>query len=279
MAHCTPSSREGIRSAIATEADSVIVQGHQQDAARNDPAMYVGCAGWSLAREYWPQFVEHGTHLERYATRMRAVEINSSFYRAHRPATYAKWAASVEKDFRFSVKVPKAITHELRLQNCSGVLDAFLSECGALGDRLGCLLIQLPPSLAFDPVIARPFFEQLRTRYSGYVVIEPRHESWVQAEPLLIDHCIAQAAVDPSRISNDRTPAGWQGLRYWRLHGAPRIYYSAYGPDWLEQRAREIASTSSDGVATWCIFDNTAQGAAVGNALSMMALLKELGTA
>lgn len=241
----------------------------------NSDFLSIGCAGWSLGRDYWPEFQAHGTHLQRYASRLAAVEINSSFYRPHRPSTYARWSASVHDPFRFSVKVPKSITHEHRLQGCSVLLDTFLAECAALGDRLGCLLIQLPPSLQFDARSAGDFFDSLRARYSGYVVLEPRHQSWTQAQSLLVDQQIAQAAVDPGRISNDDAPSGWPGFRYWRLHGSPKIYYSAYETDWLERLARKIEATKDDQVPTWCIFDNTAQGAALGNALFMQRLLKE----
>jgi uncharacterized protein YecE (DUF72 family) len=63
--------------------------------------LHIGCAGWSLPRDSWPQFPEAGTHLQRYAARFRAAEINSSFYRPHQPATYERWAGSVPPDFRF----------------------------------------------------------------------------------------------------------------------------------------------------------------------------------
>ncbi|WP_234407501.1 DUF72 domain-containing protein [Pseudomonas bohemica] len=239
----------------------------------NARQLYIGCAGWKLGREYGEGFQAQGTHLERYASRLTAVEINSSFYRPHRPSTYAKWAAAVGPAFRFSVKMPKSITHENRLQNCSPLLDTFLAECTALNSTLGCLLVQLPPSLQFDARIAGDFLEALRARYSGQVVIEPRHESWVSAQAMLVDLQIAQAAVDPGRLSGDEAPSGWPGFRYWRLHGSPRIYYSAYETDWLEQLARKMEATMADGVPTWCIFDNTARDAALGNALFMQTLL------
>lgn len=234
--------------------------------------IHVGCAGWALGREYWPQFDSQGTHLERYASRFSAVEINSSFYRSHRPATYAKWASCVHSDFRFSVKLPKTITHENRLMNSTSLLETFLGECGELGSKLGCLLIQLPPSLLFEQELAGDFFAVLRAKYSGPVVIEPRHESWVDAQPLLIDQRISQVAVDPSRISNDGAPTGWQGFRYWRLHGSPRIYYSPYELARLDALAVQMNSNLAN-VPTWCIFDNTAGDAALGNALALKARL------
>lgn len=235
--------------------------------------MFIGCAGWSLGREYWPQFPAEGTHLQRYAARFNGVEINSSFYRPHRRQTYERWAESVPPGFRFSVKVPKRITHELRLQNCDQALDEFLEQCGGLGDRLGCLLVQLAPSLAFEPASAEAFFVALRQRFDGDVVVEPRHASWVTAQPLLQAYRIAQAVVDPSRISTDGSAQGWAGLGYWRLHGSPRIYHSAYDERYLQALAQQLKVAAAQGAATWCIFDNTASGAALGNALALTALI------
>ncbi|MBT9263381.1 DUF72 domain-containing protein [Pseudomonas sp. MG-9] len=237
--------------------------------------MFIGCAGWSLGREYWPLFPAEGTHLQRYAARFNCVEINSSFYRPHRRQTYARWADSVPQGFRFSVKVPKRITHELRLQNCDQALDEFLGQCGGLADRLGCLLVQLAPSLAFEPATVEGFFVALRQRFDGDVVFEPRHESWVTAEPLLRAYRIAQVVVDPSRISTDGSAQGWAGVRYWRLHGSPRIYHSAYDEGYLQALARELKDTAAEGAATWCIFDNTASGAELGNALALAALMAD----
>ncbi|MCM8743215.1 DUF72 domain-containing protein [Pseudomonas koreensis] len=235
--------------------------------------MFIGCAGWSLGREYWPQFPAEGTHLQRYAAQFNGVEINSSFYRPHRRQTYARWAESVPPGFRFSVKVPKRITHELRLQNCDQALDEFLGQCGGLGDRLGCLLVQLVPSLAFEPASAEAFFVALRQRFDGDVVVEPRHASWVTAQPLLQAYRIAQAVVDPSRISTDGSAQGWAGLGYWRLHGSPRIYHSAYDERYLQALAQQLKVAAAQGAVTWCIFDNTASGAALGNALALTALI------
>ncbi|MEJ5056629.1 DUF72 domain-containing protein [Pseudomonas sp. MYb330] len=238
----------------------------------NNAPILIGCAGWSLSREHSPAFSVEGTHLQRYASRLNSVEINSSFYRPHRRQTYEKWAASVPDGFRFSVKVPKLITHEMRLQNCEQTLDGFLSQCSGLQDRLGCLLVQLAPSLAFDESVAEAFFIALRARFFGAVVLEPRHESWTEAEAMLVHYRIAQATVDPSRISSDSTPRGWPGISYWRLHGSPRIYYSSYELSYLETLAIEIHKAAASGQATWCIFDNTASGAALGNALTLMAM-------
>lgn len=233
-------------------------------------ALYVGCAGWSLPREYWPAFSGEGTHLQRYASRFNAVEINSSFYRPHQPKTYARWGACVPPTFRFSVKVPKRITHELRLQQCEVALDEFLEQCLQMRDRLGCLLVQLPPSLSYSPGLAKAFFTALRQRFAGNVVLEPRHASWLAAETLLQDLRIGRVAADPAVIEAGDTCAGWQGVRYWRLHGSPRIYHSAYGPERVQAFARLLRQSVERGIPSWCIFDNTASGHAWADALYLL---------
>ena len=185
----------------------------------------VGCAGWSLPKEYSDQFPAGGTHLARYAARFPAVEINSSFYRPHRPATYSRWAASVPADFRFSVKVPKVATHERRLIDVNDVLDRFLAEATQLGDRLGPLLVQLPPSLSFSPDNAERFFASLRDRFDGDVALEPRHASWFEpaADRLITRYRVARVAADPSVVPAAAEPGGWNGFAYYRLHGSPRF--------------------------------------------------------
>ena len=87
----------------------------------------IGTAGWNIRRDSAQHFAESGTHLARYAARFQAVEINSSFYRPHRTSTYARWADSVPSEFRFSVKLPKQMTHELRL-NVSAELMERISQ-------------------------------------------------------------------------------------------------------------------------------------------------------
>lgn len=236
--------------------------------------IHVGCAGWSLSRQYADEFLQPGSHLQRYAARLGAVEINSSFYRPHLPATYARWACSVPAYFRFAVKLPRVITHELRLEGCELALDAFLGQCQQLGDHLGCLLVQLPPSLAHDASRDRRFFELLRQRHAGPVAVEPRHASWQAAQSMLIDLRIAQVAASPSRFAADAHPAGWPGLVYWRLHGEPRIYHSEYSQQYLQQLAERLQRSHAAGAATWCIFDNTASGAALGNALALERYLR-----
>jgi uncharacterized protein YecE (DUF72 family) len=239
------------------------------------PGLCLGCAGWTIRREHFARFPNVGTHLQRYAALFNSVEINSCFYRPHRFSTYERWASSVPESFRFAVKLPKAITHEARLVGVSQALERFLSETSGLDMKRGPILVQLPPSFAFDPSVADSFFTELRARYEGDVVFEPRHESWfsIEGESLLREHRIARVAADPACVPAAAEPGGYDQLVYLRLHGSPRVYYSAYPPDALESVARFIEDKVTRGISVWCIFDNTALGAATSDALMVQSHL------
>jgi uncharacterized protein YecE (DUF72 family) len=240
---------------------------------------YAGCAGWSLPREAQPHFAAEGSHLQRYASRLNAVEINSSFHRPHSRATYERWAAAVPSGFRFSVKLPRTITHDLRLVAADALLDDFLAQVTGLGDRLGCLLAQLPPSLEFQPTVAAGFFDSLLRRHAGPVALEPRHASWFTpaVDSWLAQRQVARVLADPVRHDGGRVPGGWPDRIYLRLHGSPRMYYSSYEPQTLQALARRIALAMREGREVWCIFDNTAGSAAAHNAVELkLALDKEV---
>jgi uncharacterized protein YecE (DUF72 family) len=233
--------------------------------------MRIGTAGWNVPSLYADQVPPGGSQLERYARHLNTVEINSSFYRPHRRTTYQRWAQSVPDDFRFSVKVPKAITHELGLADCGAPLDRFVEEVTGLGDKLAVLLVQLPPKSALSKRVANRFFRELRARIDTDVALEPRHASWFAPDvgDWLAKRRIARVAADPARIAGAGEPGGWNKLAYYRWHGAPRIYYSDYGAGELRALKRRLEKDHARGSAVWCIFDNTASGAALGNALTL----------
>lgn len=240
----------------------------------------VGCAGWSVASAHRHLFLAGESALARYATLFKIAEINSSFHRPHQRKTYERWAAAVPVDFRFSVKLPKTITHELRLRQVGPLLDRFIDESSGLGNKLGCLLVQLPPSLAFDARLASTFLVMLRRRWSGGIAFEPRHLSWfgAAADALWARHDVARVGVDPPLDVAARTAAGSGPVRYWRWHGSPRMYYSDYDENTLRSLAGEIIEQTPEGTDAWIIFDNTALGFATPNAARLQDLLAELQT-
>jgi uncharacterized protein YecE (DUF72 family) len=238
----------------------------------------IGCAGWSIPRQSAGHFPEQGSHLERYAAALPAAEINSSFYRPHKPATYARWAASVPGDFRFSVKLPRSITHEARLLDTGALLGQFAGEAGALGEKLGCVLVQLPPSLQCDPRAAAAFFARLKDRFGCMLACEARHPSWFgdTATALLRDAGITRVIADPPKGQPDEHVPTAQDI-YIRLHGAPRTYYSDYAAPWLEQLGVDMAGHIAAGRQVWCIFDNTMSRTFVDQALALQQAVRGAG--
>ena len=238
--------------------------------------LYIGTAGWSLPRAEQHRFPPGASHLARYASVFRAVEINSTFHRPHRASTLARWAESVPRGFRFSIKMPRTITHDAKLAATAALVDEFLASLAPLRSRVECLLVQLPPSLAFDRRVARNFLSRLRDRFDRGLAVEPRHASWFtgEADGMLDDLKVARVAADPARAEHGGDPGGWQGLAYFRLHGFPRVYYSSYEDAFLEALAKRLAALRRQRVATWCIFDNTTLGAGTSNALSILERLK-----
>src|SRR5688500_17054267 len=199
----------------------------------------IGTAGWSIPRASAFRFESAGTHLERYSRILRCAEINSSFHRPHAAATYSKWRDSTPRDFRFAVKAPRTITHELKLQDTRDAFVTFLAETDGLAQKRGPLLVQLPPSLSCDLSVVTAFLDLVRAVYAGPMVFEPRHATWFSpATTALLDRYeVSRVAADPPPVPEAMVPAGWPGVAYFRLHGSPRTYWSRYEESDIEELA------------------------------------------
>lgn len=232
----------------------------------------IGTAGWSITRAVAPRFASPGSHLQRYARRFRCVEINSTFYRPHLISTFARWRDSTPPDFRFAVKVPREISHELKLKRARRPLIAFLAQTEGLAEKRGPILLQLPPSFAFDKAVVTRFLALVRGLYDGLLVCEPRHSTWFtpEVDSLLAHHRVARVAADPAPAPGAFTPGGSPGVVYYRLHGSPRKYWSRYDKRFLAKLASTLRKTTS-AEEVWCVFDNTASGAAIENAQELWA--------
>jgi uncharacterized protein YecE (DUF72 family) len=235
---------------------------------------YIGCAGTSIPREVAVSFPGEGSHLERYARVLTCAEINTSFYRPHQPATYARWADSVPDAFRFAVKTPRTITHDAGLIDVDALIDRFHGEAGTLGKKLGCVLVQLPPKLAFDAAVAGAFFTSMQARFDCMLACEARHPTWfdTDATKLLTDAGVTRVIADPAKGQPGAHVPTTEAI-YTRLHGSPRIYYSSYPEDYILQLTEDIATHQKNGRQVWCIFDNTASGAATANAFDVQRAL------
>ncbi|SKA26670.1 DUF72 domain-containing protein [Novilysobacter spongiicola] len=245
---------------------------------RRAPRVRIGCAGWSIPSRHRYLFGEGDSHLSRYATRFDVTEINSTFYRPHQSRTFERWAASVPARFRFSLKLPRQITHEARLLQTGDALTRFFDDVSGLGKKLGGVLVQLPPSLAFDARVADRFFGMVRRRCDAPVACEPRHASWFEpgVDALWDRYRVARVAADPARLPAAALPAGARGparWSYWRWHGSPRIYYSRYDDETLQSLAHDLCGQGRPRSPAWCILDNTAHGHAIEDAARLQDLI------
>jgi uncharacterized protein YecE (DUF72 family) len=231
---------------------------------------FIGTAGWNIPKTAHHAFPGTANHLQRYATALAGVEINSSFYRDHLPKTYARWAETTPPYFRFSVKLLQRFTHQQKLAVDESQLAATIAGIKELGSKLGVLLVQLPPTLTFHASTASAFCEKLRALYHGPIALEPRHFTWTSSEAriLLLKFGVSKVRADP-----ELTPVGeltaWETpeLCYFRLHGSPEIYKSNYSPEALARITACIREVNTKEV--WCIFDNTTFGHAWLNALDV----------
>ena len=226
----------------------------------------IATAAWSIPKNEAHQFPSVGSGLSRYASVFNGVAIHSTFHRRHKAETYARWAASVPPTFRFALKMPKEISHLRAMVDVSKTYKVFLNDIAPLGQKRGPLLIQLPPSLAFENSKFEVAFSDIRAADDGDIVIEPRHKSWKgeDASALLHKYSIGRVLADPAPVWPMKTFDG--DTPYLRLHGSPRVYYSSYKESEITRYASLLGPNS------WCVFDNTASGAATDNALAMLRL-------
>ena len=124
-----------------------------------------------------------------------------------------------------------------------------------------------PPSLSFDASVVTRFLDLVRKIYKGPMVCEPRHATWFSpAVASLLDRCgVSRVAADPSPVPDATVPAGSPRVAYFRLHGSPRTYWSRYGENDIATLAAAVRNVPN-AEEVWCVFDNTASGAAIENA-------------
>ena len=213
------------------------------------------------------------SHLAYYAAHFSCVEINSSFYRPHRAATYTRWRDETPERFQFSVKMPRSITHEGRLRGQAAEISRFYSDISHLQPKLAAVLVQLPPSLEYSAPIVRSFFKAVPRTRGIAVTCEPRHVSWFseRADEALSRLDVSRVAADPARAPGAEAPGGAHRFAYFRWHGAPTMYYSKYSNAQLASLAVHVQAENAKDI--WCIFDNTARHAAWDNALAFVGRL------
>lgn len=236
------------------------------------PQIFIGTSGWNYGHwrgAFYPENLAKTRWLLHYSEIFSTVEVNATFYRQMRPSTFEKWREGTPGGFLWAVKASRFITHIRRLHEVKEPLKTFMESLRPLGEKLGPVLFQLPPSLTFDKDFLQSFCSLLPQdkRYT----IEARHKSWMSDNALscLKDFCIAWCISDTAgRYPYLETVTA--DFVYIRLHGSKRLYASCYTEDELKAWAAKIHAWGLD---TYVYFDNDFMAYAPMNALRLKELI------
>ncbi|MFF5216807.1 DUF72 domain-containing protein [Micromonospora sp. NPDC000442] len=239
----------------------------------------VGTSGWQYRDwrdRFYPAGLPQRAWLEHYAGRFATVEVNNAFYRLPERETFAAWRARTPGDFCVAVKMSRYLTHIKRLREPAEPVARFLERATALGDRLGPVLLQLPPNLRADPsalaATLRLFPPQVR------VAVEPRHVSWWTDATRGVLERHRAALVWADRHGRPIAPL-WRTAEfgYLRLHEGRARPWPHYGRIALASWARRLAEAFGDDETAYVYFNNDPGGAAVANAATFAALAVRAG--
>lgn len=240
--------------------------------------LFIGTSGfsyWHWKGRFYPEELKQNQWLTYYSNTFNTVELNVTFYRTVRPSTFAKWSAMVPEDFVFVVKGPRVITHINRLKTDQEALRKFRSSNVGLGEKVRCILWQLPPSFKKDSHVLENFLKSIHedevlSKLSH--AFEFRHSSWFDENVYsLLSESDAALVVSHSQ----RCPCEVRrttSFMYFRFHGGERLYSSNYSNDELEEWAKIIRPEISKG-DVYVFFNNDINAYAVYNALTLRSFI------
>lgn len=239
----------------------------------------IGTSGWSYRhwREiFYPTALKATDYLAFYAKTFKVTEINTSFYHLPKLSTIAGWVDKVPAHFYFCSKLSRYITHIKRLTDPEETLPKFFDIFDPFKKHLGPVLIQLPPTLAFDPERITHFFQVLKSNYNDYLfALEARHDSWLTAAAgdLLQQYNIAWVIA----MSGNRWPHAEKVTAkhiYLRFHGPDGNFNTLYSQKTMQEYAQKIKAWKEQKHTIWAFFNNDGNGYALQNAQQLIALLK-----
>ena len=231
---------------------------------------YIGTSGWHYdhwRHLFYPDKLPRAKWLDFYAHHFTTVELNNSFYRLPSEAAFAAWRDSSPASFTFAVKVSRFITHIKRLKNSEEPLDTFLTRAKILGEKLGPLLYQLPPSMHRDDARLESFLSILPQGMKH--VLEFRHESWLDDRmfEVLRRYNVGLCVFDMPGLTCPLVATA--DFAYIRFHGSTGLYSSCYSDDELAEWARRLASLPSKVKSVYIYFNNDAEAFAMRNAMTL----------
>lgn len=244
--------------------------------------IYTGTSGYSyphwLNGVFYPEEWPKNKLLEYYCRKFNSVELNVTFYRLPNQKAFKNWYLRTPKEFRFSVKGSRFITHIKRLKDISKSVDIFFENASCLKEKLACVLWQFPASFKYNLERLSEFISLLKknkTAKGTRQALEFRDKSWFSGQVLSllernsITLCIAdsQKWPSPEKAVSD--------FIYLRFHGGKELYSSNYSQPELKAQAKKIGPLLKDKKALFAFFNNDASGFAVKNALDFRRILEE----
>ncbi len=232
----------------------------------------IGTSGWNYRHWkelFYPPNIHVSKWLDFYASHFDTVEVNATFYRLPKPATFDRWYQNTPEGFLWAVKASKYITHAKRLQDSEEPLQRLYNAAKRLKEKLGPILFQLPPTLSFDRDLFVSFCGNLDQ--SCKHVLEVRHPSWIDEGVfgLLKDNNIAFCLSDTAgRYPYHEVVTA--DFLYVRLHGSKKLYASEYSEEELQAWALKVKKW---GINTYLYFDNDYSGFAIRNASRLEEIL------
>jgi uncharacterized protein YecE (DUF72 family) len=239
--------------------------------------IHVGCSGWVYKHWrgiFYPEGLPQKRWFERYAEEFDTVEINASFYRLPLASTFERWRDKAPPGFHYAVKVNRFITHMKKLLDCEAEVDRFIALARPLGDKLGPLLYQLPPSLKLDLQRLERFLERLPTDLTH--VFEFRNKDWYVPETyaLLDRHGAAFCVHDMPGSKTERIAAG--PVAYVRFHGGEGKYWGRYSDEGLLSWTDWVVEQTRSGRSVWCYFNNDIHGHAIEDARTLKSMVGQI---
>jgi uncharacterized protein YecE (DUF72 family) len=237
----------------------------------------VGCSGWSYKHWrgiFYPEGLPQRCWFERYAEEFDTVEINNSFYRLPSPAAFDKWHDQAPPGFRYAVKANRYLTQAKKLNECEEPLQRMMTAVRHLGDRLGPMLYQLPPTLKCNLERLESFLRILPKDVTS--VFEFRDKSWYVPETYaLLDRYGASFCVhDMSSAASERIAVG--PIAYVRFHGGVGKYRGRYPDETLLSWTDWILDQARQGRAVWCYFNNDIHGHAIDDARTLKSMISQM---
>ena len=240
----------------------------------NPHPIHIGTSGWNydiFLERLYPKGTPQKRFLEAYATRLKTVELNASFYRSFKEKVWEGWYSRTPPDFLWAVKAPRFFTHIRRLKIEKESMERFWKDVTPLREKHAATLFQLPPNLKYERELLEGFLALLPSRKR--IALEARHQSWHEKEvwDILIKRNIAWVISDTS----GRYPMSMVNtadFSYIRLHGTNGLYQGAYGGAGIREWLKRIEEW---GLETFVYFDNTDDGNAATDAVLMQEMAKK----